>query len=51
MAVKNESVLIGLWSVLAIIVLINLCLVAIIVYNCCKVSVRKVAAFTTEDAV
>ena len=48
---KNESLLIGLWTVLAFVVLVNLCLVATIVYKCCKVSVRKVAAFTTEDAI
>lgn len=51
MSQNDESLLIGLWSGLVVISLFNLCLVGCIVYKCCKVSVRKVAAFTTEDAV
>lgn len=51
MSQKEEYVLIGLWSGLVFVVLFNLCLVGCIVYKCCKVTVRKVAAFTTEDAV
>ena len=47
---SKETLLIGLWSFLAFVVLVNLCLVAVVVYLCCKVSVRKVASFTTEDA-
>lgn len=48
---KDELYLICLWSILALVVLVNLCLLGVVVRLCCKVSTRKVAQFTTDDAI
>ena len=41
---------VGIYTTMAIIIGIDLCLIVLIIYLCCKLSIRKVQQFTTEDA-